>query len=48
MLIFNSIENIPKDDYGYSVAIGNFDGMHLGHQWLSILQEKHVINLLWA
>ena len=32
MLIFNSIEKIPKDDYGYSVAIGNFDGMHLGHQ----------------
>ena len=32
MLIFNSIENIPKEAYGYSVAIGNFDGMHLGHQ----------------
>ena len=32
MLIFNTIENIPKEAYGYSVAIGNFDGMHLGHQ----------------
>ena len=32
MLVFKSIENIPKDKKGYSVAIGNFDGMHLGHQ----------------
>ena len=32
MLIFRGVENIPKDDSGYSVAIGNFDGMHLGHQ----------------
>ena len=32
MLIFKGIENIPKVDSGYSVAIGNFDGMHLGHQ----------------
>ena len=32
MFIFNSIENIPKEQRGYSVAIGNFDGMHLGHQ----------------
>ena len=32
MLVFKSIENIPKEERGYSVAIGNFDGMHLGHQ----------------
>ena len=32
MLFFKSIENVPKDEKGYSVAIGNFDGMHLGHQ----------------
>ncbi len=32
MLVFKSIENIPKENKGYSVAIGNFDGMHLGHQ----------------
>ena len=32
MLVFKSIENIPKEKRGYSVAIGNFDGMHLGHQ----------------
>ena len=40
MLIFNSIENIPKDDYGYSVAIGNFDGMHLGHQSIIEIARK--------
>ncbi|MDC3107590.1 bifunctional riboflavin kinase/FAD synthetase [Paracoccaceae bacterium] len=40
MLIFNSIENIPKDDYGYSVAIGNFDGMHLGHQSVIDIARK--------
>ena len=32
MLVFKGIEDIPKEDLGYSVAIGNFDGMHLGHQ----------------
>ena len=32
MLIFRGVENITKDNSGYSVAIGNFDGMHLGHQ----------------
>ncbi len=40
MLIFNSIENIPKDDNGYSVAIGNFDGMHLGHQSVIDIARK--------
>ena len=40
MLIFNSIEKIPKDDYGYSVAIGNFDGMHLGHQSVIEIARK--------
>ncbi len=32
MLVYKRIENIPKTNMGYSVAIGNFDGMHLGHQ----------------
>ena len=32
MLVFKGIKDIPKEDPGYSVAIGNFDGMHLGHQ----------------
>ena len=41
MLIFKGVENIPKDDSGYSVAIGNFDGMHLGHQSvIEIAREK--------
>ena len=41
MLIFKSIENVPKDEKGYSVAIGNFDGMHLGHQSvIEIAREK--------
>ena len=40
MLIFRGVENIPKDG-GYSVAIGNFDGMHLGHQSvIEIAREK--------
>ena len=41
MLVFKSIENIPKEKRGYSVAIGNFDGMHLGHQSvIEIAREK--------
>ena len=40
MLIFNTIENIPKEAYGYSVAIGNFDGMHLGHQSVIVTARK--------
>ena len=41
MLIFRGLENIPNDDSGYSVAIGNFDGMHLGHQSvIEIAREK--------
>ena len=40
MLIFKSIENIPKTDIGYSVAIGNFDGMHLGHQSVIEIARK--------
>ena len=41
MLVFKSIENIPKEERGYSVAIGNFDGMHLGHQSvIEIAREK--------
>ena len=41
MLTFKNIENIPKEERGYSVAIGNFDGMHLGHQSvIEIAREK--------
>ena len=43
MLIFKNIENIPKEEKGYSVAIGNFDGMHLGHQSvIEIAREKRI------
>ena len=40
MLIFKGTENIPKEDNGYSVAIGNFDGMHLGHQSVIEIARK--------
>ena len=40
MLIFKGTENIPKEDSGYSVAIGNFDGMHLGHQSVIEIARK--------
>ncbi len=32
MKTYTSFKNIPVDDRGASVAIGNFDGVHLGHQ----------------
>ena len=36
MLIIKDTKQIPKQSRGYSVAIGNFDGLHLGH--LSVIQ----------
>jgi len=32
MRVFRSFENLPIDARGAVVAIGNFDGLHLGHQ----------------
>jgi riboflavin kinase/FMN adenylyltransferase len=32
MLIFRSWEGLPDEARGASVALGNFDGVHLGHQ----------------
>ena len=40
MLVFKRTENIPKTNRGYSVAIGNFDGMHLGHQSVIEMARK--------
>ena len=40
MLVFKRTENIPKTNSGYSVAIGNFDGMHLGHQSVIEIARK--------
>lgn len=32
MQVFRHFENLPADVLGASVAVGNFDGVHLGHQ----------------
>ena len=34
MEIYTSLEAIPRPFAGACVTIGNFDGVHLGHQWL--------------
>ena len=34
MEIYTSLEAIPRPFTGACVTIGNFDGVHLGHQWL--------------
>jgi len=34
MIIFNGIENITEDFRGSFVTIGNFDGVHLSHQFI--------------
>ena len=32
MLIFRHFKNLPDEVQGSSIAIGNFDGVHLGHR----------------
>ena len=34
MRVFRSFDNLTDDARGAVVAIGNFDGLHLGHQTL--------------
>jgi riboflavin kinase/FMN adenylyltransferase len=34
MIVFNGIENITEDFRGSFVTIGNFDGVHLSHQFI--------------
>src|SRR5277367_2889335 len=34
MEIFHSLHEIPRDFGPTVVSIGNFDGVHYGHQWL--------------
>ena len=41
MLIIKDTKKIPKHSRGYSVAIGNFDGLHLGHLSVIKLAQNH-------
>jgi len=41
MKVYNSLSNIPSDAQNAVIAIGNFDGVHLGHQAL-IAKAKEV------
>ncbi len=34
MIVFKGIENITEDFRGSFVTIGNFDGVHLSHQFI--------------
>jgi len=46
MKIINSISDIPVDLHGSVVTIGNFDGVHLGHQAIfeQVIQDAHRAN----
>ena len=40
MKIYNDLKNIPDDAKGAVIVIGNFDGVHLGHQALLAEAKK--------
>ena len=46
MEVINSIQNIPEELHGSVVTIGNFDGVHLGHQAVfgQVIEEAHKTN----
>src|SRR4051794_38851829 len=39
MLIFSSWQNLPEHARGATIALGNFDGVHLGHA--SVIRAAH-------
>ncbi|MDR0477828.1 MAG: bifunctional riboflavin kinase/FAD synthetase [Desulfobulbaceae bacterium] len=41
MEIYTSLKTIPRPFVGACVTIGNFDGVHLGHQWLFAEVASH-------
>ncbi|RCK46998.1 riboflavin kinase [Thalassospira profundimaris] len=45
MRVFRSFENLPIDARGAVVAIGNFDGLHLGHQTI-LAQARRIAERL--
>ena len=46
MKVINSIQDIPQELHGSVVTIGNFDGVHLGHQAIfrQVIEEAHKAN----
>ena len=46
MKVINSIQDIPRELHGSVVTIGNFDGVHLGHQAIfrQVIEEAHKTN----